>query len=211
MHATLKKVVPSTSTSSDILMVGYIPTSSDILMVGCGNAVMSEEMVKDGYSHIVDIDIFYVAIEMMKRKYHHIPQLQYMQMDARDMSFFMDDSFDSVIDKGKIFMGIIPAVFVILVVALVGDVTGEFLLRFVLFSPALGVLLSILLSLVTYGGALLEVFMRKLVFYPEIVGFIEEEKDIFPLVKVQCSFISPPKMIMLDDKGEHAETIREFR
>ncbi|KAK9725179.1 hypothetical protein RND81_05G127900 [Saponaria officinalis] len=63
-------------------------------------------------------------------------------------------------------------------------------------------------SKVTYAGALLEVCMRKLVFYPEIVGFIEEEKDRFPSVKVQYSFNSPPKMIMLDDKGEHAETIR---
>ena len=50
--------------------------------------------------------------------------------------------------------------------------------------------------------------MRKLVFYPEIVGFIEEEKEKFPSVKVQYSFNSPPKMIMLDDNGEHAETIR---
>ncbi|XP_021752274.1 selenoprotein F-like [Chenopodium quinoa] len=64
------------------------------------------------------------------------------------------------------------------------------------------------MSKITYAGALLEVCMRKLVFYPEIVGFIEEENDKFPSVKVQYSFNSPPKMIMLDDNGEHAETIR---
>ncbi|KMT15496.1 hypothetical protein BVRB_3g058500 [Beta vulgaris subsp. vulgaris] len=64
------------------------------------------------------------------------------------------------------------------------------------------------MSKITYAGALLEVCMRKLVFYPEIVGFIEEEKEKFPSVKVQYSFNSPPKMIMLDDNGEHAETIR---
>ncbi|XP_074320093.1 uncharacterized protein LOC141656905 [Silene latifolia] len=64
------------------------------------------------------------------------------------------------------------------------------------------------MSKVSYAGALLEVCMRKLVFYPEIVGFIEEEKEKFPSVKVQYSFNSPPKMIMLDDNGEHAETIR---
>ncbi|XP_057546745.1 uncharacterized protein LOC130825505 [Amaranthus tricolor] len=63
-------------------------------------------------------------------------------------------------------------------------------------------------SKITYAGALLEVCMRKLVFYPEIVGFIEEEMDKFPSVKVQYSFNSPPKMIMLDDNGDHAETIR---
>ncbi|KAM0956586.1 hypothetical protein COP2_025502 [Malus domestica] len=61
---------------------------------------------------------------------------------------------------------------------------------------------------ITYSGAILEVCMRKLVFYPEIVGFIEEEKNWFPSVKVQYIFNSPPKLILLDDAGEHKETIR---
>lgn len=61
---------------------------------------------------------------------------------------------------------------------------------------------------ITYSGAILEVCMRKLVFYPEIVGFIEEEKEKFPSVKVQYIFNSPPKLIMLDEDGEHKETIR---
>lgn len=61
---------------------------------------------------------------------------------------------------------------------------------------------------VIYSGAVLEVCMRKLVFYPEIVGFIEEEKEKFPSVKVHYAYNSPPKLIMLDDDGEHKETIR---
>ncbi|KAL8204325.1 hypothetical protein R6Q57_009948 [Mikania cordata] len=80
----------------------YIPTSSRVLMVGCGNAVMSEDMVKDGYENIMNVDISCVAIEMMRRKYEHVPQLKYLQMDVRDMGFFLDDSFDSVIDKGTL-------------------------------------------------------------------------------------------------------------
>ncbi|GAV82616.1 Sep15_SelM domain-containing protein [Cephalotus follicularis] len=64
------------------------------------------------------------------------------------------------------------------------------------------------MSKVTYSGALLEVCMRKLVFYPELVGFIEEEKDQFPTVKVQYAYNSPPKLILLDDEGQHKETIR---
>ncbi|XP_062092343.1 uncharacterized protein LOC133798154 [Humulus lupulus] len=63
-------------------------------------------------------------------------------------------------------------------------------------------------SKITYSGAILEVCMRKLVFYPEIVGFIEEEKDRFPFVKVQYVFNSPPKLNMLDDAGQQKETIR---
>ncbi|XP_048426251.1 eEF1A lysine and N-terminal methyltransferase homolog isoform X2 [Pyrus x bretschneideri] len=90
----------------------FIPISSSDLMVGCGNAgndgkmfsfpVMSEDMVKDGYEDIMNIDVSSVAINMMISKYEHIPQLKYMQMDVRDMSFFPDDSFDGVIDKGTL-------------------------------------------------------------------------------------------------------------
>ncbi|KAM6570742.1 hypothetical protein CsatB_018727 [Cannabis sativa] len=80
----------------------YFPTSSRVLMVGCGNAVMSEDMVKDGYEDIMNIDISSVAIEMMKRKHVNTPQLKYMQMDVRDMSVFPDESFDGVLDKGTL-------------------------------------------------------------------------------------------------------------
>ncbi|XP_040995109.1 EEF1A lysine methyltransferase 4-like [Juglans microcarpa x Juglans regia] len=80
----------------------YVPTSSRVLMVGCGNAVMSEDMVKDGYEDIMNIDISSVAIDMMGRKYENTPQLKYMQMDVRNMSFFPDESVDSVIDKGTL-------------------------------------------------------------------------------------------------------------
>ncbi|XP_077218434.1 S-adenosyl-L-methionine-dependent methyltransferases superfamily protein [Tasmannia lanceolata] len=80
----------------------YVPISSRVLMVGCGNAVISEDMVKDGYEDIMNIDISSVVIDMMRKKYEYLPQLKYMQMDVRDMSFFPDESFDSVIDKGTL-------------------------------------------------------------------------------------------------------------
>ncbi|KAI5681546.1 hypothetical protein M9H77_02774 [Catharanthus roseus] len=80
----------------------YVPTTSRVLMVGCGNALMSEDMVKDGYEDIMNIDISSVAIDMMRRKYEHVPQLKYMQMDVRDMSFFPDEAFHSIIDKGTL-------------------------------------------------------------------------------------------------------------
>ncbi|XP_050943938.1 uncharacterized protein LOC103499963 isoform X2 [Cucumis melo] len=80
----------------------FISTSASVLMVGCGNAVMSEDMVKDGYEDIMNVDISSVAIDMMKRKYQFIPQLKYMEMDVRDMSFFPDEKFGAVIDKGTL-------------------------------------------------------------------------------------------------------------
>ncbi|CAL9055978.1 unnamed protein product, partial [Musa banksii] len=39
-------------------------------------AVMSEDMVKDGYIDIMNIDISSVVTEMMRKKYTHIPQLR---------------------------------------------------------------------------------------------------------------------------------------
>ncbi|XP_047334304.1 EEF1A lysine methyltransferase 4 [Impatiens glandulifera] len=81
----------------------FLPSfSSRILMVGCGNAVMSEDMVKDGYEDIMNVDISSVAIEMMRKKHELVPQLKYMQLDVRDMSYFEDETFDGVIDKGTL-------------------------------------------------------------------------------------------------------------
>lgn len=64
------------------------------------------------------------------------------------------------------------------------------------------------ISKLTFSGAIIEVCMRKLVFYPEVVGFLEEDKDDFPYVETRYSYGSPPKLIMLDNKGEQKETIR---
>ncbi|KAI0519930.1 hypothetical protein KFK09_007392 [Dendrobium nobile] len=80
----------------------FVPSSSRILMVGCGNALMSEDMVNDGYVDIMNIDISSVVIDILIKSRAHIPQLKYMQMDARNMSFFLDETFDSVIDKGTL-------------------------------------------------------------------------------------------------------------
>ncbi|KAK3003213.1 hypothetical protein RJ639_018161 [Escallonia herrerae] len=63
---------------------------------------MSEDMAKDGYEDIMNVDISSVAIDLMRRKYEHVPQLKYMQMDVKDMSFFADETFDSVVDKGTL-------------------------------------------------------------------------------------------------------------
>uniref|UniRef100_A0A0D3DUQ8 Methyltransferase type 11 domain-containing protein n=1 Tax=Brassica oleracea var. oleracea TaxID=109376 RepID=A0A0D3DUQ8_BRAOL len=71
-------------------------------MVGCGNSLMSEDMVKDGYEDIMNVDISSVAIEMMRTKHASVPQLKYMQMDVRDMSCFEYEYFDNVIDKGTL-------------------------------------------------------------------------------------------------------------
>eukprot|EP00249_Psilotum_nudum_P002193 c15099_g1_i1 orf=393-1130(+) len=84
------------------LLQKYIPKTSLVLMVGCGNALLSEEMVNNGYREIMNIDISSVVIEAMQKKYQNVPQLKYMKMDVRDMSYFGDEQFDSVVDKGML-------------------------------------------------------------------------------------------------------------
>ncbi|KAH7331211.1 hypothetical protein KP509_20G020300 [Ceratopteris richardii] len=89
---------------SDIapLLRRYVPTTCRVLMIGCGNAEISEDMVKNGYNEIVNIDNSAVVIKGMQEKYQHVPQLRYEVMDVLDMSHFGDGSFDSVIDKGTL-------------------------------------------------------------------------------------------------------------
>uniref|UniRef100_A0A0D3GUG8 Methyltransferase type 11 domain-containing protein n=1 Tax=Oryza barthii TaxID=65489 RepID=A0A0D3GUG8_9ORYZ len=54
----------------------FAPPESRVLMIGCGSALMSEDMVDDGYTEIMNIDISSVVIEIMRKKHFNIPQLQ---------------------------------------------------------------------------------------------------------------------------------------
>ncbi|MCO5604464.1 hypothetical protein L7F22_058630 [Adiantum nelumboides] len=67
------------------------------------------------------------------------------------------------------------------------------------------------ISKVTYSGAILEVCMRKLVFYPNVQSFIEDDLQEYSNIKVQYRYGSPPKLIMLDEDGNNKETIRRNR
>lgn len=79
----------------------YCPRTGKVLMVGCGNAVISEDMVKDGYETILNVDISQVVIDAMTEKYKDTPQLQYQRMDVRSLSCAAGE-FDTVLDKGML-------------------------------------------------------------------------------------------------------------
>eukprot|EP00347_Sterkiella_histriomuscorum_P017991 403347204 len=74
---------------------------SPILMVGCGNSRLSEDMYKDGYQQITNMDISDVVLEKMRSVYFpdKCPTFQYVPMDATNMQF-RDNSFDFAFDKG---------------------------------------------------------------------------------------------------------------
>ncbi|KAG7098811.1 hypothetical protein E1B28_000716 [Marasmius oreades] len=85
---------------SDIIQDLIPDRSSKILMLGCGNSKLSEEMYDDGFRNIVNIDYSAVLIEQMQQRHSRDrPDMQWHEMDVRDVTF-ADDTFDVVIDKG---------------------------------------------------------------------------------------------------------------
>jgi len=77
----------------------YMTPQHRILMVGCGNALMSEDMVRDGFNNLVNIDISSVVIKKMQERN---PHMTWITMDVTNMRTFEDASFDVVFDKGTL-------------------------------------------------------------------------------------------------------------
>ncbi|GAQ78792.1 S-adenosyl-L-methionine dependent methyltransferases [Klebsormidium nitens] len=84
------------------LLKKYIHATADILMLGCGNSALSEDMAKDGYYDITNVDISPTVIKAMKMKHLDLPQLKWVCADARSMTIFKSGSLDAVIDKGTL-------------------------------------------------------------------------------------------------------------
>ncbi|XP_065666672.1 EEF1A lysine methyltransferase 4 isoform X2 [Hydra vulgaris] len=72
-----------------------------ILVLGCGNSSLSEELYKDGYQNIINIDYSKIVIDKMSEHYKHCPLMSWLVMDIFDLKF--DSlSFDVVIEKGTL-------------------------------------------------------------------------------------------------------------
>lgn len=79
----------------------HLRNSDRILMLGCGNSALSEQIYKDGYRNIVNIDFSPVVIENMKRKCQHLVEMEWSVMDITSMTF-LPNSFDVVIEKATL-------------------------------------------------------------------------------------------------------------
>ncbi|XP_074654403.1 eEF1A lysine and N-terminal methyltransferase-like [Tubulanus polymorphus] len=80
----------------------YVKVTDKILMVGCGNSDLSANMYDVGYKDLTSIDISDVAIRQMIQKNHsQRPDLQFIQMDMKQMEF-RDDLYNVVVDKGTL-------------------------------------------------------------------------------------------------------------
>ncbi len=77
----------------------YLRPAFKILNVGCGNSLVSEDMHRDGFTDITNIDISSTVIEQMIDRTNTLPGLSWQVMDCRNMEFD-DETFDAVLDKG---------------------------------------------------------------------------------------------------------------
>jgi len=69
---------------------------------GCGNSSLAIELYNDGFRNIVNIDYSPVVISNMQRKYSALQGVEWVVMDARDMTQFPAASFDVVLEKGTL-------------------------------------------------------------------------------------------------------------
>eukprot|EP01103_Thecamoeba_quadrilineata_P015572 TRINITY_DN4964_c0_g1_i2.p1 TRINITY_DN4964_c0_g1~~TRINITY_DN4964_c0_g1_i2.p1 ORF type:complete len:184 (+),score=18.34 TRINITY_DN4964_c0_g1_i2:174-725(+) len=80
------------------ILTKHIPKPSRILMVGCGNSGLSFDMIKDGYSEVVNIDISAIVIEEMRKRH---PNMIFEVQNVCNLPY-EDKSFDAAIDKGTL-------------------------------------------------------------------------------------------------------------
>ena len=69
--------------------------------LGCGNSSLAVELYNDGYKNIVNMDYSPVVISNMQRR-HKALGMEWVVMDAMEMSEFPASSFDVVLEKGTL-------------------------------------------------------------------------------------------------------------
>lgn len=71
-------------------------------VLGCGNSALAFDLYNDGFKNIINIDYSPVVISNMKRRYKVLEGVQWVVMDALDMTEFPPASFDVVLEKGTL-------------------------------------------------------------------------------------------------------------
>jgi len=75
--------------------------STSILVAGCGNSMLSVDMIRDGFTSLESFDISDVVIDAMKAEYPAYAD-KFHVMDMRNLSSYSNSSFDLVVDKGTL-------------------------------------------------------------------------------------------------------------
>ncbi len=71
-----------------------------MLLIGIGRSEAIEVLYSKGFRDIVAIDISPTIIHKMQVKYSSYSGVEFLVMDARELSYFNDETFSLVIDKG---------------------------------------------------------------------------------------------------------------
>jgi hypothetical protein len=71
-----------------------------VLIIGVGRSEVIEVLYKNGFRDITAIDISPALIHKMQVKYESYSGVEFLVMDAHELTYFDKDSFSIVIDKG---------------------------------------------------------------------------------------------------------------
>ena len=82
----------------------HIRFEDRVLIVGCGNSLLGRQMWDDGYKSIVNSDLSEVCIKRQRNIHSEAgyDKLEWMVMDACNMSAIGDGQFDVVIEKATV-------------------------------------------------------------------------------------------------------------
>lgn len=72
-----------------------------VLVPGCGNSLLMEHMIADGFKHITNIDFSPVVISQMEERYKDRGMV-FKLADVTDSIPFPDSSFDLIVCKGTL-------------------------------------------------------------------------------------------------------------
>ena len=74
-------------------------TNFEVLVPGCGCSALGANIYKEGCKNITCIDNSAVVINQMSDKYSAYQEMEFTVMDATDMEFIPDGTFDLIVDK----------------------------------------------------------------------------------------------------------------
>ncbi|KAG0574883.1 hypothetical protein KC19_VG299900 [Ceratodon purpureus] len=84
------------------LLTIYISKDQVNMNVGCGNGLLGEEMVLDGYVNVISIDNSAVCFEQLNARYKGKKEytgLTWFRQDMKELKMLKDLTIDNVIDK----------------------------------------------------------------------------------------------------------------
>ena len=97
-NTTYDWLLPYSQLRSIILPRIHENADSEILIVGCGNSRIGEELYRDGYHNITNIDFSTTVIRQMAEKYREMEEMDFSEMNVTNLDF-PSACFDMVFDK----------------------------------------------------------------------------------------------------------------